>query len=317
MDVPQRYRGHRGGLLSAVVLLGAVALVGLGPQEAPEAKGPKGRCDKVLNGGDHLQRFVNRLNKGQTGCLSGGNYSGGVTISKPHVTLKSRPGQRATILGGQVRINATAKGATLLRLKLYSDQLSPLIYASHAVVSRSTITNDHRDICLTVDKYPGAPTPKGVRIEKNRIHGCGRLPATNFDHGIYITQARGTLIRRNLIYDNADRGIQLYPHAHGTKVVGNVIDNNGEGVLFGGASARNTVTRNIISNSRIRHNAESADSSGRHNVVRKNCVWTKQRGYYSGKPKRSGIMGADRRFRVSKNRIRNPRHSNGYKSNRC
>ena len=73
-------------------------------------------------------------------------------------------------------------------------------------------------------------------IEHNRIHDCGVLPATNLDHGIYVAEADHTVIRRNLIYDNADRGVQLYPDADGTVVTGNVIDGNGEGVIFGGDS---------------------------------------------------------------------------------
>ena len=45
------------------------------------------------------------------------------------------------------------------------------------------------------------------------------------------------MIRDNWIYDNADRGVQLYPDADGTVVTGNVIDGNGEGVIFGGVAA--------------------------------------------------------------------------------
>ena len=50
-------------------------------------------------------------------------------------------------------------------------------------------------------------------IEHNRIHDCGELPATNFDHGVYVAEARDTVIRDNWIYSNADRGVQLYPDA--------------------------------------------------------------------------------------------------------
>ncbi len=160
--------------------------------------------------------------------------------------------------------------------------------------------------------------PKRVRIEHNRIHDCGRMPATNYDHGIYVNQARRAFIHRNVIHDNADRGIQLYPNAHGSKIVGNVIDGNGQGVAFGGDSNNNVVARNVISNSTVRFNVESADSSGRHNMVRNNCVWTKQKGYYGGKPRRSGIMRtADRGFKLRHNRVRNPRYRHGYRSNRC
>ena len=61
-----------------------------------------------------------------------------------------------------------------------------------------------------------------------------RLPATGFDHGIYLNQTRGVRITNNYIYDNADYGVHLYPNAQGTYVANNVIDGNGRGVTFSG-----------------------------------------------------------------------------------
>ena len=43
-----------------------------------------------------------------------------------------------------------------------------------------------------------------------------------------------TIVRDNWIYDNTDRGIQLYPDADGSTITGNVIDSNGEGIVFAG-----------------------------------------------------------------------------------
>jgi hypothetical protein len=99
------------------------------------------------------------------------------------------------------------------------------------------------------------------------------------------------VIRGNLIYDNADRGIQFYPDAKDSLVTNNVIDGNGEGVIFssetgGGeysapyASSGNLVARNIISNSRVRHNVEAfwAGPVGTGNVVRDNCLWNGAQG---------------------------------------
>ena len=130
-----------------------------------------------------------------------------------------------------------------------------------------------------------------VKLAWNRIHNCGRIPPTNHDHGIYVEGAQRTVIRGNLIYDNADRGVQLYPNAQRTLVTANVIDGNGEGVIFsseaaGGAYSRpyassdNVVTRNIISNSRERHNVESwwGGPVGTGNVVRGNCLWNGELG---------------------------------------
>ncbi len=116
-------------------------------------------------------------------------------------------------------------------------------------------------------------------IERNRIHDCGRLPATNKDHGIYVVDARNTVIRDNWIYDNADRGIQLYPDAQRTRIVGNVIDGNGEGIIFGGTggvtSNHNLVKGNVITNSKLRWNVSSGPTgpTARGNLVLQNCLW--------------------------------------------
>jgi parallel beta-helix repeat protein len=117
-------------------------------------------------------------------------------------------------------------------------------------------------------------------IEFNRIHDCGRLPATNHDHGIYVATATNTLIRGNWIYDNADFGVHLYPDAQKTTVTGNVIDGNGMGLTFSGeygvASSNNLVEGNVITNSRVRDNVQSwwapGSPVGHDNVVRGNCI---------------------------------------------
>ena len=115
-------------------------------------------------------------------------------------------------------------------------------------------------------------------IRRIRIHDCGLLPANNHEHGIYLSYAESTQILDNVIFDNADRGIQLYPDAQHTVVRGNVIDGNGEGIIFSGvggtASSDNVVENNVITNSRIRHDVESwyPDVVGTGNVVRNNCV---------------------------------------------
>ncbi len=117
-------------------------------------------------------------------------------------------------------------------------------------------------------------------IEGNRIHHCGVMPAKNHDHGIYVEEAFNTQILDNVIYDNADRGVQLYPDSQGTVIKGNIIDSNGEGVIFSGdfghASSDNTVENNVITNSNVRNNVESwypsGNPVGQGNVVTNNCI---------------------------------------------
>ena len=237
-------------------------------------------------------------------------YKGGVDLRRRNVTLRNYPGSRPTISGGQVRISPDATGGAITGLRLVSDQFSPLIYASRAVIANNEITNRHTDICVIIDRYPGNPSPRGVVIKGNRIHDCGKLPAANHDHGIYVDTARDAVIRDNLIYDNADRGLQLYPEAEGTRVIRNVIDGNGQGIIFGNSSDHNLVRLNIISNSTIRHNVESSASMGTDNVVRENCLWSTVDGYFGGEPPQSGVLPDRVGFRLGPNVIADPRFHN-------
>jgi parallel beta-helix repeat protein len=111
-------------------------------------------------------------------------------------------------------------------------------------------------------------------IERNRIHNCGQLPATNHHHGIYAEATDNARILENWIYDNADRGVQLFPDAQRTYVARNIIDGNGEGVVFSRTSANNVVENNVISNSVVRYNLEDFELRGTGNVARRNCLWS-------------------------------------------
>ena len=106
---------------------------------------------------------------------------------------------------------------------------SPTINGDDVTFRGNDVTNNHHSICFSLG-HPDWGRADRHAIELNRIHDCGQLPATNHDHGIYVAAATDTLIRDNWIYDNADRGIQLYPDAQrhrGSR--GNVIDGNGAG----------------------------------------------------------------------------------------
>jgi parallel beta-helix repeat protein len=233
------------------------------------------------------------------------------------VTLTSYPGERAT-LRGQLRFNYTADGSVAEDLTLggrNSDGLlGPLIYADGVVLRGNDITNHHEGICVAVSAYKDEPPTRNVRIEDNLIHDCGELPATNHHHGIYVSHARGTVIRGNVIYGNADRGVQLYPDADDSIVTGNVIDGNGQGVIFGGgpssSSDDNLVANNVITNSKIRWNIQShwQGPVGSGNVARDNCVWT-QRDDYEGTPEGSGIQDMSG-ARAEGNVVANPGYAN-------
>ena len=235
-----------------------------------------------------VQKLVDSLASGQTGCVRQGTYYENVRIAHggvagAPVTLTSYPGETATVVGRMYVVEgANYVSVTGLDLNGENPQrgLSPMIDANHVTFSYDDVTNDHTGICFGI----GSTTwgwATGTLITHDRIHDCGQLPATNHQHGLYVGAATDTTIAWNLIYGNADRGIQLYPDAQHTTIDHNIIDDNGEGIIISGAdgyaSSYTNVYDNIISNATIRHDVESYWPSGNavgvDNTVHDNCVW--------------------------------------------
>jgi parallel beta-helix repeat protein len=288
-------------LLRTFALALAAAGMALGTSAAPAIAAP---CTRVAspNGSDSgagteaqpfrsVQRLVDALGGGQTGCLRHGTFSGNVKFSKggsagAPVTLTSYPGERATIVG-KFWIADSANFVTIASLNLdgrnSSDLPSPEINGDDVVFADNDVTNQNSAICFNLGATDYGRAHRTV-IERNRIHNCGRLPATNKQHGIYVEHASNVKIIDNVIVNNADRGVQLYPDAQGTYVARNVIDSNGVGFLFGGgdegfgpqASSGNVVERNVITNSTQHYNVQAYWGSwavGQNNVLRENCIY--------------------------------------------
>ncbi len=309
--------------LALVALAVAVALsVGGG------GAGAASSCDRVasLRGLDTnpgtealpfrtTQRLASSLTAGQTGCLRAGTYGGGITFTRSGasgapITVQSFPGERAVLMG-RVWIKSGADFVTVSDLDLVGINTlglsSPSIEANDATLEGNDITNVHTADCVFVGSWEH-PIERAA-IRRNRIHDCGRIPITNRHQGISVWNAGDTEVAENVIYDNADRGIQLFPHAQRTHVAYNTIDGNGEGVLISGlgnaTSDNNIVERNVITNSTNRDNLEAfwaeGDPVGTGNVYRNNCV--------SGGARDNGDGGVQPRMKgvvVSGNLVANP-----------
>lgn len=309
-------------LLASAALLGGLALAATAPASgscsfvaAPDGSDAASGNEEQPFGS--AQALVDSLQPGQTGCLRSGTYAADsqVKISTPGVRLMSYPGEQAT-LRTRLWVAREGDGVTVADLALDgrspSGLPSPTINADDVVLRRDDMTNHHTGICVQIGSAATWGRAHDTLIEASRIHDCGELPATNQDHGIYVEASDDAVIRDNFIYGNADRGIQLYPDAQGTEVTGNVIDGNGEGVIFSGAdgtaSSNNVVEHNVITNSRIRANVESwwEAGAGTGNVVRYNCI--------GGGPEDDGdggiTGGAAPGFTAGKNLLRVPYFSN-------
>ncbi len=235
------------------------------------------------------------LAAGETGCLEPGTYNESLRVNHggqpgSPIRLVSAPGGQATIVG-RLYVPQGSNDVVVSDLALdgrnASNLPSPTVNADRVIFTRDNVTDGHTGICFSIGSL-GWGTAHGVVLDGNRIHDCGRLPygSTNHDHGIYVESARGTVITNNFVYDNADRGIQLYPDAQGSTITNNVIDGNGEGIIFSGdsglASSNNVVRRNVISNSRVRYNVESwwptGNPVGTGNLASENCLWNGTQG---------------------------------------
>jgi parallel beta-helix repeat protein len=245
-----------------------------------------------------VQALLRSLDAGETGCLETGAYREDVTFrrggtaSSP-VTLAAVPGARARLVG-TLWVARGANWVTVRGLALdgsaHPNVPSPQVNANHTTFYEVDVTNRHTGICFVVG---GSAATYGVAsqttIARSRIHGCGRLPRTHLDHGIYLAHSRGATVVDNVVYDNADWGLHLYPDAQDSDVQYNVIDGNGEGVIVSGtddeASSGNYIAHNIVSNATDRTGGETENvygylvtsywggRVGRANLVEDNCLW--------------------------------------------
>ncbi len=301
-----------------VLVAGAIAIAAVGAN-SPAATS----CDKVAapSGSDSAagsaaspyrtaQKLVDSLGPGKTWCLRAGVYEHDVTISTggssgSRVTLSSYPGERATVRG-RFRVKDSANFVTVESVDLdgrnASGLPSPSVYGDDVVFRDNDVTNYHYTaICFILGSNEYGRAVR-TTIERNRIHDCGRLPANNHEHGIYIEASNDVRIVENWIYDNADRGVQMFPDAQGTVIARNVIDGNGQGIIFSRQSAGNVVESNVISNSVLRWNIEDWELSGTGNVARNNCVWTTRSDSYG---REGGIM-VSRDFVATGNLVADP-----------
>jgi hypothetical protein len=238
-------------------------------------------------------RLVRALAAGQVGCLRAGTYDENLTIRRggrraDPLIIRSFPGEKAT-LRGRLYLARGADYTTVADLNLdgISDDKdcapnrcpSPSVDANHDTFTQDNVTDEHTAICFDIGSGRYG-TAAGTVIADDAIHDCGALPARNHDHGIYVEAAIDTRIEHDLIYDNADRGIQLYPQATSTLIADTVIIGNGEGIDFSGLGSQtsndNSVTNNLILDSVRGYNVASyyapGGAVGTGNVVADNCI---------------------------------------------
>lgn len=197
----------------------------------------------------------------------------------------------------RVDVRPAAKGSLLERGRANGKGIRKAtigVFAVDVVLRDLDVTNEHAFIGVQL----GWQNDRADRvlIEDCRIHAVGRLPATNHDHGIYAEQVSKAVIRRTVISDCADRGVQFYPNADDCIVEHSLITACGSGVIFSGGneglgkqhSERNVVRESVIANSKIRYLVEAHDSRADAGNVVERCVLV---GSARGRAVQPGIVG--------------------------
>ncbi|MGI9538836.1 MAG: right-handed parallel beta-helix repeat-containing protein, partial [Miltoncostaeaceae bacterium] len=237
----------------------------------------------------NAQKLVSMLSPGQVGCLASGQvFAESLRIENAGdpgdpITLRSEPGGSRATVRGRVVVTSAAHDVVIDDLVLDASTAgqvtSPYVYGRRITFSNNDVSNGHAGrSCFLIGS--NSYVAHDITLDGNRIHDCGRLPATNLDHGIYALASRNLVLTGNHIYGNADWGVHLYPDADDSHIANNTIDRNGSGIIFAGdygdASGGNVVTRNLITNSLIKADVEawwpSGNPVGTGNVVYDNCV---------------------------------------------
>jgi parallel beta-helix repeat protein len=135
---------------------------------------------------------------------------------------------------------------------------SPTVNGDRVTFQDNLVTNQQSATCFVVGSVNGYGAADDTVLFNNVVSQCGRRRTPtpdSFDHGINLESSRRALIVNNVIFDNSDRGILLYPDAQDTRILNNLIERNGRAITFGGSTAAHSsgtlVTNNVIANSRL------------------------------------------------------------------
>jgi hypothetical protein len=219
-----------------------------------------------------VQKLVDSLSSGQTGCLRAGTYGSSSTrtdFSQPGITITTYPGDATAVVAGWPNITGAGTHITGLKFDLNNAHdswpalcgLGSREYVTYGLlVDANNVVLEHSEIYVD----PSIPTEKrggaigvgfnnsvsGVVIRMNRIHDVGFCPVE--EHAIYLDKANGTQIYQNWIYNiPAGTGVQVWDGPTNTHIYSNVIDHAADCFDLGGNSAdtnNNLIEHNVCSN---------------------------------------------------------------------
>ncbi|MCB1015578.1 MAG: hypothetical protein KDB10_10740, partial [Acidimicrobiales bacterium] len=277
-----------------MVLLACLTLVVpvLPPASSPAAA--DAACDKYAdpNGNDanvgtlaqpkrSPMVLLDALAPGEEGCLTDGatfTFDAGAAQTSatgspgsPKVLRPTTPGARVTMIASTgFAVRTSAHDLVFRDIDFRTTQVS----GNMVQINGDRITLEGVDltypnnICLGVGVQEDPA--EDFTLRQSAVHGCGRAygdPRGGEDrygglHGVYLAYLRdgadpdgySAVIEQNFVYDNNNRGVQLYPDADDVLLQFNLLYGNGSNLNLGGDSAallsqRNLVTNNILADS--------------------------------------------------------------------
>ena len=253
-----------------------------------------------------LKELVARLSPGQTGCLKADQTFGGApdlpygdlsiigndggTQTKP-IVIRSSPAGRASYRG-QIWLKESAHDLVFRNINFRGTKNIPkgthLIVDGNRIHFRRNNITSPEGICIDVGDLDAYGTDKpsvrsnGFRLVRNRIHDCGSAAQLSSSdsgvHGVYLVNTIDARIVDNFIFDNRNRGLQLWPNADATTVRYNTFDGNGSNINIGSCwqdfcsaarfSENTLIENNVISNSKLLSNTnENVPPGDTHQIV--------------------------------------------------
>jgi Right handed beta helix region len=268
------------------LLLLLLAALSSGVTATSSARPSQQVCSRTLASGS-IERFVNALSVGQTGCLQGA-FEQDVEIRRRGVTLRSAPGARAYVCG-RITVGDSADDVTLRGLRIDGSCTSlNTIYlrAERTRLLYDEITNRHKgQSCILVGQSPTGWEADYVTIAHNRIHECGS-DATR-DQGIYLHTTTGTVVTDNAIYDVSAFAMQFWGAVRNSIFAHNVTDGgpgSARGGLIVGAEDGRLPSGNVVKDNIISYTANAGVEGwgGSGNLVSDNCFAMNRGGATSG-----------------------------------
>jgi Right handed beta helix region len=201
-----------------------------------------------------IQYAINHAEAGDTIIVRGGNYSGGITVDKPNLTIVGAAGEDVRIsspndnesIQSAIRITEDASHTTLQNLDISGGYY-------YALKTESTwdtgVSDPHGASNLTIrncrlhdsgrDVIKFTPGTNHSRILSSEIYNSGRRDGSNAE-GIDAVQANYALVRNSYIHDTTTNGIYYKGGSIGTIIERNRVSNVAySGILLGQSSDEN------------------------------------------------------------------------------